>query len=284
MEITVLKEENIPQTIEFKVQDDFVKKLPEILSNVAQIKQWAIERTEEDRNLVLVSDEDFEIGKKRCAEINKVIQNIDAKRKDVKKRYNEPYEIFEKSLKEVLDVLKTAKDNLWGQVTAAEEKAKADKEAELKAYYEGLNCKWRTWKQVFDKTWLNKGKKIDAVKEEIDRIVEATNNDIKIIESLNSEYEVALKVRYTDGYGLGEVVSYNTQLTSQHKRDEAEKGQGVANTQPTQQMPVETATIEQKTEEELIVIDFRVQCTVSQLSELGKYMKAHGIKYSKIKE
>ena len=118
------------RTVEFMVQGDFVKNLPQILSNVQEIKVWAEEQTRLDRSLILQTDEDFDNGRKRCATINKVIQSIEAKRKDVKKAYNEPYEIFEKSLKEVTTVLTEAKDNLWGQITQAENDAKARKEAE----------------------------------------------------------------------------------------------------------------------------------------------------------
>lgn len=277
MEIAAIKEEYVPQTIEFKVQDDFVKKLPQILSNVAQIKQWAIERTEEDRVLVLVTEEDFEAGKKRCAEINRIIQTIDAKRKDVKKSYNEPYEIFEKSIKEVLEVLKNAKDNLWGQVTAAEELAKNEKLEELKEYYASLNCEWRTFEQIFDKTWLNKGKKVDSIKKEIDEIATKLVSEANIIDSLHSEYDVALKVRYKDGYSLGEVINYNNQLIEQNRAVQAAK----SNYTREPEKPVETLISEPEAEE-LITIDFRVQCTPTALTELGRYMKTHGIKYSKI--
>ena len=92
----------IPQSVEFSVSTDFISNLPQILSNIEEVRQWAVSQTETDRSLKLVSDEDFDTAKKRCAEINKVVQRIDDKRKEVKKAYTEPYDIFEKKLKEVL--------------------------------------------------------------------------------------------------------------------------------------------------------------------------------------
>ena len=128
--LTAFAEPDIPVTVEFTVQMDFVQKLPHILSNIEKIKSWATARTENDRTLILRTDEDFEKARERCAEINKIIKSIDDKRKEVKKEYTAPLEIFEKSLKETIAILQSARENLWGQVLEAEDRVKAAAEQE----------------------------------------------------------------------------------------------------------------------------------------------------------
>lgn len=49
----------VPATIEFRVDDSFRDRLPAILSNVAALKEFAIQQTEIDRNLTLQTDSDF---------------------------------------------------------------------------------------------------------------------------------------------------------------------------------------------------------------------------------
>lgn len=115
-----------PTQINFIVLEDFRNNLPEIISNVNDLKQWAEEQTKLDRTLVLNSDEDAAKAKERCAQINKVIAAIDGKRKSIKKEYMQPYQTFETAVKECVAVLTTAKDNLWEQVKAIKSAEKAE--------------------------------------------------------------------------------------------------------------------------------------------------------------
>lgn len=270
------------RTVEFMVQGDFVKNLPQILSNVQEIKVWAEEQTRLDRSLILQTDEDFDNGRKRCATINKVIQSIEAKRKDVKKAYNEPYEIFEKSLKEVTTVLTEAKDNLWGQITQAENEAKARKEAEYRTYFENAGLKFRTWAQIFDKKWLNKGKDDKAVKSEIDDIVRKCNEEVAALQSLNSEFITALLQYYADGHSLGDTITYNTRLGEKKRLIEQQKAQEQSTPPAAETAKNDNYVRVEPIEEEIVTIDFRVQCTSTQLQTLGQFMRQHGIKYGKV--
>lgn len=115
-----------PTPIDFVVLEDFRNNLPEIISNVKDLKAWAEEQTKLDRTLVLSSEEDVTEAKKRCAQINKVIAAIDGKRKEIKKEYMQPYQTFEAAVKECVAVLTTAKDNLWEQVKAIKAAEKAE--------------------------------------------------------------------------------------------------------------------------------------------------------------
>lgn len=299
----VIESEQVPKTVEFKVTE-FESKLPAILSNVEAVKQWAILQTEQDRNLVLETEEDFENGKKRCAEINKQITNIENRRKDVKKAYIAPYEIFEKSIKEVIAVLNEAKTNLWSQVTKAEEKLKAKKELEYKAFFEQQAksndisdyCRWTT---IFDKTWLNKGKSKTVVFDEINAKVKIAVDEINAILSLNSSFEAELLREYSNGASIASILAINKELYEQRERLEQRKAEiahskavGEQNTQVReservqQQTPLtsQTTRADENAEYGEVTVDFRVITTPQKLKALGEYMRNNGIKYGKVPE
>lgn len=283
------KEQHVPQSIEFTVQEDFINNLPKIVSNLEQVEAWAIAQTEEDRNLVLLTDEDFENAKERSAQLNKQIKLIEDKRKEIKKAYNQPYEMFEKASKRVTSVLSAARENLWSQVTKAEEEKKAIKTTKLRSFWDQINSKtlggYRTFEQVFNSKWLNKGVKIEQALEEMQEIFKQQYTDVSAIVSLNSEFQVSLMEYYKAGHSISEVIAYNNRLVEMQKQAEIQKSwTSKANTQTKE----ETANLPQKNKpkeemEELIRMEFFVECTNEQLQGLGKYLRENGIKYGRIK-
>lgn len=280
--------QQVPQTMDFVVKDDFVKNLPQILSNVKELGEWAKRQTEADRNLILTTDDDFENAKKRCADINKVVKNIEDKRKQVKKEYNTPYEIFEKELKEVTAILNTARDNLWGQVTKAEQEIKDKLENHYRNYFEakaeesGITA-YKTWEQIFDPKWLNKGKKANTVLEEIDGKIETVKHELTAIKALQSEFESVLLVRYTEGYTMTDIITYDSRLKTEKQAIETRKQEVKENTQSTTEktiVPPKEMVIDET--EEVFATDFRVWTTKQQLVELGQYLRDNGIRYGKV--
>lgn len=280
--------QQVPQTMDFVVKDDFVKNLPQILSNVKELGEWAKRQTEADRNLILSTDKDFETAKKRCADINRVVKSIEDKRKQVKKEYNAPYDMFEQELKEVTAVLNATRDNLWGQITKAEQEMKDKLEKHYRNYFEskveenGISS-YRTWSQIFDAKWLNKGRKANTVLEEIDGKIATVKNELTAIKALQSEFESVLLVRYAEGHTMADIITYNSRIKAKKQAVETGKQEVRENTQliseKTDIPTKETVTDET---EEIFATDFRVWTTKQQLAELGRYLRENGIKYGKV--
>lgn len=283
------KEQHIPQSIEFTVQEDFVNNLPQIVSNLAQVEQWAIAQTEQDRNLVLLTKEDFENAKERCAKLKKVIDLIDRKRIDTKKEYNRPCDIFEKACKRVTAVLSTARENLWSQVTKAEDEMKAIKTTKLRSLWANLNKEaiggYRTFEQVFNPKWLNKTVSLESAFEEMQELFKQQCADVSAIWSLKSDFEVSLVEYYKDGHSISEVITYNNRLQAQ-KQAQIQRGkESRTNTQGKSQ----SENMPQKNEpnqemQDIVRIEFWVEGTSEQLTMLGKYIREHGLKYGKIQK
>lgn len=270
------------QTVEFVVDDGFVKKLPEILSNIEAIKTAITERTETDRHLVLQTSEDFDRARKRCAELNKINEQIDAERKRVKREYTKPYELFDKAIKETMAVITETKDNLWGQITAAENAIKERKEEEYKAYYADKGAEasqYRTWEQIFNKSWLNKGYTAEKVCKEIDEVIENIISDIDTIDNLNSEFAPALYEKYKSGATLKEVVAYNVALNGSKIAVEQRKAQEQTSTPQTEENATDESVVENTA---VKTIDFRVHVTQPQLKALKDFLITNKIRYEKV--
>lgn len=260
--------------IDFVVDGNFVEKLPAILSNIEELKQWAMQQTAFDRNAV-VTEEDVENAKARSTALNKVIQSIDKKRKEVKKAYNEPYAMFERSLNEVTAVLTEARENLWSQALAFEQKIKDEKRATLKAYWEeinsGLSC--REYDLIENATWLNKGKSIKAAKKELDEIKEKQQGEIAAIYALESEYVVELMNDYIKyGKALSEVIAKNSQL-------KAAKEQYGAHIKQQDEVAEKVEQVTDRDDKEKYTVKFSVVATQAQLVALKKFFVENGIQY-----
>lgn len=278
------QQQYIPQSIEFTVQEDFINNLPQIVSNLEQVEAWAIAQTEMDRKLVLLTEEDFENAKERSAQLNKQIKLIEDKRKEIKKAYNKPYEIFEKASKRVTAVLSEARENLWSQVTKAEDEQKQQKKERLKAYWElKTGNQNRTFEQIFDSKWLNKSTKFETACAEIDKIFENERQDILAILSLNSEFQVSLIEYYKDGHGVGEVIAYNNRLNAQKQAQIEKESQIQTNTQIENGKPNFAENNGKEREKEAVLrIEFWVEGTQEEIKQLGQYIREHGLKYGKI--
>ena len=265
------------QTIDFVVDGNFVEKLPAILSNIAELKSWAERQTAFDRNAVITEDT-VQDAKDRSTALNKVIQSIDKKRKEVKKAYNAPYAVFEKSLNEVVAVLTTARENLWSQALAFEQKIKDEKRATFKDYWEtindGLTC--RDYEMVEDNAWLNKGKSYKSVYKEMDELKEKQQSDIAAIYALESDFLVELINDYIrNGKTLSEIIAKNAQLKAAREK--------IA---PVADKNAPKIEVEQKVEEakaseskQKYTVKFRVEATESQLIALKKFFVENGIEF-----
>ena len=76
---------------------------------------------------VVYTEDNMKQAKEDRAELNSLIKAIEERRKMVKKIVNEPYDIFEKELKDVSSIIQKTVATIDGQVKAFENQQKEDK-------------------------------------------------------------------------------------------------------------------------------------------------------------
>lgn len=252
-------------TAELIIKDDFDQQLPQILSNIDRLKEWALKRTEEDRSLVLEKESDFAYARSRCATINTMIRQIDEKRKEIKKRYTAPVTTFEKSVKELTEILTQTKNVLWKQVKEKEETEDTEKLEKYRRYYiknMGGNILYRPWEMIVAETWTNKTVKEKVVLEELDEIVSNTKKDLQTIRSLRSKYTIPLLQKYRAGANIQDVILYNQELMQMDDQNQ------------------EYIKEEHDTGEQVEIV-FKVTCSSNQLKILKNFLKNNGISYGR---
>lgn len=281
--------ENAPQSgsIEVYVDTEFVKNLPQVLNNLDKVEEWVKQQTANDRALVVTSDNE-EAVKARCAELNKLTEQIEAKRKEVKKAYQAPLVLFENKCKAVVAALQEPKDYLWGQIKAADERRKSEKRAALLQHYEetiGDNYDYAPWERIEKSTWLTKGARLDTVYKELDEIADRVHADIEAITSVAGSDSAALLVEYKRGKSLTDVLKYYEALKAQREQQAERQRQIEAQkAQVAREREVETAEEAPAQQEErvyAITLHFRV--TREQAQRLSRFLQDNNIYYTKEK-
>ena len=211
----------------------------------------------------------------------------DATYEEIKKAYNQPYELFEKASKRVTAVLSEARENLWSQVTKAEDEKKAVKKTKLLSLWESLNKEtiggYRTFEQIFNPKWLNKTVSIDSAFEEMQEIFKIQCADVSAIVALKSEFQVSLLEYYKDGHSLIEVITYNNRLQAQKQAQIEREEQSRINNQTiatNENLPQNNEF--EKEAEEIRRVEFWVEGTPDKIKQLGQYIRDNGLKYGRI--
>lgn len=266
--------------------------------NYDELHNWITEQTEKYQNLVY-TDDTIKEAKEDRAKLNRFRDNLDNARKDVKKQYLEPYNVFENDVKKLLAIIDEPLNAIDKQVKDYEEKKKADKKAQIEEYfntYIGDLKQFLTLDKIFNQKWLNASVSIKNVKEEINNILLKTNEDFKTIKDLKSEWEVNLIDKYFETLDIGAALREKARLEEQQKRleelkakEEAEKAVVKENlTAETTPTPSNRGELNQSVQvsdivtEKLYTRKFWVTGTADQLRALGQYLKDNNIEYGGI--
>lgn len=121
--------------------------------------------------------------------LNGLKNEIEERRKAVKREYNKPLAAFEKRCKEITAIIDDAADGIKAQIDRAEEERKARAKAKLEEHYEtfaGLLAPVVPYERFHEKQWLNKNFGEVKAKKAIEAKVSKLAGDW---ETLKSQFE-----------------------------------------------------------------------------------------------
>ena len=140
------------ETLEFVMQTDLSTALPAVLEfNYDTLKSALAARMDLYRGLV-VTEDGIKAAKQDRADLNKLREAIDAKRKEVKKACLAPYNNFEARVKELTALVDAPIAAIDKQLQQYEEQRRATKRADVQAIYEETVGELRSL-LPFDKLW-----------------------------------------------------------------------------------------------------------------------------------
>ena len=253
---------------------------------------------------------DMAQAKAERANLNKLATAIDERRKEMKKRYLEPYTLFEAQCKELTGMIEKVSREIDKQVKAAEEAEKTEKLEEIKAFFKenvGDLEELLPYETIHDPKWLNKTVAMTKIKDTIIKTIVKVKTDLQTIDNVVPEHmKPRIMSKYLEKLDLSEALRLKEEIEAEEKRLEEYKRQqeeqkrlqeaqkpaeeperAQTDEEPTQepetvQEPVQEPT-EAVQEEKLYTICFKVRGTRDQIAALGAYMRSHGLEYGRIK-
>lgn len=209
-----------------------------------------------DYENVVYTEENMQQAKNDRAELNKLTKAIEDRRKDVKKKINEPYDTFEKELKEVLALIQKPVGMIDKQIKDFEDRQKEEKKASIKTTYDeviGDLAEVLPFEKVFDSRYLNKTYKLGTAQAEVREKIQKVRTDLETIDSLDSKYKLNAKDVYIKTLDLSMALAENKRLSeleekleAENRRKEEEKRQAEERRKEAERQAAERAKLEEE--------------------------------------
>lgn len=174
------------------------------------------------------TEETIKEAKKDKADLNKLKTAIENERKRVKKKCAEPYETFEKQVKEVTALIDEPIHLIDTQIKEVEEKRRIEKKGQVLSIYEeniGTLKGILPFEKVFKEEYLNVSRTLKSIREEITALIQKVNSDMDTIDELHTIFELQVKDMYIRTLDLSAALRENNRLIEVEKRLAAEREQ-----------------------------------------------------------
>jgi hypothetical protein len=274
------------QNIDLVIKTDLKKEvLKKIDWNYAEIKNYVTGSVEKYKNLI-VTEDSIKSAKDVKAKLNKLSDELNERKKDVKKECNVAVTQFETEIKDVISLITTASENIGKQTKAFDGLEKDTKKAEIQKIYDekigDLKALFPIEKFWLD-SWLLKGTKIEKVIDDIGYQVGQINRELEVISNTPLKYAQEVKNEYIKTMNVSLALQKNAELIENDRKLEElaqkklQEQNRVAEVKPNLTPPIEPA----KSFVEAVELEIKVLVTVSkeELENLKNYLYLGGYDY-----
>ena len=221
-----------------------------ITTNFDVIKAELEEKLNEYKGII-VDEDTIKESKKDLADLRKMSSEVDAKRKEIKKQWDEPYQEFKAKCDELMGLIDVPITEIKNQLDEFEEKRKAEKESHIRELYAeniGEYGDYLTYEGVFNPKWLNASTTDKDVVFDLSEKITHIRTDLDAIKALNSEIEDEVIAAYKNsGNSLAIAIKKNSDylaakaLAEKKLAEEAKKEEVKQPEEPFMNPPVEVA-------------------------------------------
>lgn len=270
--------------------------LPPIEWNFEAIKAWLKDGLAAYKGRVY-DETQITQAKKDAANLRKLKDAIDGKRKEVKATYLAPVEEFTKQARELTDMIDAQVGEITAQVKTYDDFRRQEKQAEIEKVYTALIgdlAELVPYERLHNPKWLNVTYSMTNISEELSRSIENIEAALSSINTLDIPPEIAKQVKaaYLKNYDLAAALAEKERFEKQQAelaRYEAAREAAHA-APPVEGKYTPTETVEPVTAprgaagegETIHTVTFRIHVTAAQLKALGGFMKEHGIKPERV--
>ena len=210
------------EALEMRMTTDLATAIPaEIGFNFEELEA-ELQRQLDHYNHLVVTEDAIKDAKDDRANLRKLREAIETRRKEVKKQCEAPYKAFEEKVKRLTALIDAPIAAIDGQVKTFEEREREQKRCEIEAAYAELvpeNIREIIpLERIMDKKWLNKGTTMKSIREDIDARVKRTNVDMTLIDGVNPKYMAAVRQKYVETLDIITAMNYQDELMAAEER------------------------------------------------------------------
>ena len=185
--------------------------------NHEEIKAEVTQKVEMYKTLVYTDDQ------VTSAKADKFVTALEDKRKEIKRKYLEPYETFEKQVKDIVAIVNEPIALIDSQIKAFDEEKKAKKAADIKEYWDSLKVgEIPTYEQIFNPKWLNASTSMASIKKDIENILIDVENALNTLDCLPG-YSFEAKDVYKKTLDVTKAINEANRLVDVAKRKAEEE-------------------------------------------------------------
>lgn len=281
-------------------EDGFIK---EIKWNHEEIKKEVADKVAYYKGLVY-SDSQIKEAKSDRATLNKFLQALDAKRKEIKKQCMAPYEEFEARMKEIMAIVNEPISLIDGQIKEYEESQRSMKLAEIKELFGTIGFQdFVKFDSIFDQKWLNASVTMKKIEELMKAELFRIGSDVAAINALPDFSFEALEVykktlnvssAIQEGTRLADIAKRKAEHLAEMQRRKEEQEKEAANTEEAEreEPPIpepeeqEAAEVKPVTEEpmqpEKQEVSFRCWLSMEDATALKGFFESRNINFEAI--
>ena len=274
--------------------------LPTIQWNYIEVKKWIEDGLARYKGVVYDETQIAEAKKDR-ANLNKLAQAIDAKRKEMKALYLAPYEEFEAQAKELTAMVKDQSAVIDAQVKAYEERRREEKLEKIKTelyipMIDGL-ADLVPYEKLHEAWWLNVTCSVATIGTEMAQKIERIVSGLDAIDKMNLDDALAEQTKgaFLKDFDLAAAIKGTERILEQRaaleklradaeaqKAAQAENSSAPKYTPPEPAEPARTRYSDGNAAEAIHTVVFRIRVTGAQLKGLGDYMRANNIRPERV--
>ena len=185
--------------------------------NFEELKNEITTKSELYKNMVY-TDDTIKTAKEDRTSLNKFIKALEDKRKEVKKQCLEPYNNFEKQVKELVRIINEPVTLIGEQIPEFEEREKAAKREEVERLFNEAGFEpFVKLEQIFDPKWLNKSSSLKSIATELKNIAERIKSDLAVLNEI-SEFQFEATETYKDTLDISKAIAEKNRLVEMQKR------------------------------------------------------------------
>lgn len=258
--------------------------LPAVKWNYNEVKTWVEDGLANYKGRVY-TDNDINNAKKDRAALNKLVDAIDGKRKEMKALYLAPYEEFEAQAKELIKMVKAQSAEIDAQVKAYEDFRKEEKLEEIKKHYAAIVGNLSAlipYEKLHNPKWLNVTTSMSSIATDIAGAVEKIVAGLASIDKLGLAPDITEHVKgvFLKDFDLAAALAEKERIEKQREamaRYEAEMDGRKRAQEPAEAPEPDSGSDCVIPAEKMLTVTFRIRVTELKLKALGEFMRANGI-------